>query len=109
VSVSTRAHRNRIGTAGAYKPCWGFLELGPPWSEAVAKRIVDINPVLSLQQMVDPRFELSLLPGAGNPGAAGMIQRVGDFLLAQDIIKVKIDGKAAVDGSWVAEYLKVKR
>jgi aliphatic sulfonates family ABC transporter substrate-binding protein len=78
-------------------------------SEAVAKRIVDINPVLSLQQMVDPRFELSLLPGAGNPGAAGMIQRVGDFLLAQDIIKVKIDGKAAVNGSWVAEYLKVKR
>lgn len=78
-------------------------------SEAVAKRIVDINPVLSLQQMVDPRFELSLLPGGGNPGAAGMIQRVGDFLLGQDIIKVKIDGKAAVDGSWVAEYLKVKR
>jgi hypothetical protein len=38
-----------------------------------------------------------------------MIQRVGDFLLAQDIIKVKIDGKAAVDGSWVAEYLKMKR
>ena len=31
------------------------------------------------------------------------------FLLAQDIIKVKIAGKAAVDGSWVAEYLKVKR
>lgn len=78
-------------------------------SEAVATRIVDINPVLSLPQMVDPRFELSLLPSAGNPGAAGMIQRVGDFLLAQDIIKVKIDGKAAVDGSWVAEYLKVKR
>jgi taurine transport system substrate-binding protein len=78
-------------------------------SEAVAKRIVDINPVLSLQQMVDPRFELSLVPGAENPGAAGMIQRVGDFLLAQDIIKVKIDGKAAVDGSWVAEYLKLKR
>jgi aliphatic sulfonates family ABC transporter substrate-binding protein len=78
-------------------------------SEAVAKRIVDINPVLSLQQMVDPRFELSLLPGGGNPGAAGMIQRVGDFLVAQDIIKVKIDGKSAVDGSWAAEYLKAKR
>jgi len=29
--------------------------------------------------------------------------------LAQGIIKAKIDGKSAVDGSWVAEYLKAKR
>ena len=78
-------------------------------SEAVAKHIVDINPVLSLQQLMDTKFELSLLPGSGNPGAPGMIQRVGDFLLAQDIIKAKIDGKAAVDGSWIAEYLKARR
>ena len=78
-------------------------------SEAVARRIVDINPTLSLQQMVDPRFELSLIPAADNAGAAGMIQRVGDFLLAQDIIKTRIDAKAAVDGSYAAEYVKSKR
>jgi aliphatic sulfonates family ABC transporter substrate-binding protein len=78
-------------------------------SEAVARHIVDINPVLSLPQVVDPRFELSLLPAPGNPGAAGMIQHVGDFLLAQGIIKSRIDGTWAVDGSHVAEYLKAKR
>jgi aliphatic sulfonates family ABC transporter substrate-binding protein len=78
-------------------------------TEVVAKHIVEITPTLSLQQVVDPKFELSLLPGPGNPGAAGMIQQVGDFLLTQDIIKAKIDGKSAVDGSWVAEYLKAKR
>lgn len=78
-------------------------------SEAVARRIVDINPVLSLPQVIDPKFDLSLTPGPGNPGAAGMIQRVGDFLLAQGIVKAKIDGQAAVDGSWVAEYLRAKR
>jgi taurine transport system substrate-binding protein len=78
-------------------------------TEAVAKHIVEINPTLSLQQVVDPKFGLSILPEPGNPGAAGMIQQVGDFLLTQDIIKAKIDGKSAVDGSWVAEYLKAKR
>lgn len=78
-------------------------------SEAVARHIVDINPVLSLQQVVDPWFELSLLPAPGNPGAAGMIQQVGDFLFAQGIIKSRIDGKSAVDGSYVAEYLKARR
>lgn len=78
-------------------------------SEAVARHIVDINPVLSLQQVVDPAFELSLLPAPGNPGAAGMIQQVGDFLLAQGIITSRIDGKWAVDGSYVAEYLKARR
>jgi hypothetical protein len=78
-------------------------------SEAVARHIVEINPRLSLQQVVGPRFELSLLPGPGNPGAAGMIQQVGDFLLAQGIIKAKIDGRAAVGGTWVAEHLKTKR
>ena len=72
-------------------------------TEAVARHIVEITPVLSLQQVADPKFELSLLPGPGNPGAAGMIQQVGNFLLTQDIIKTKIDGKSAVDGSWVAE------
>lgn len=77
-------------------------------SEAVAKHIVEINPTLSLQRVVDPKFELSLRPGPGNPGAAGMIQQVGDFLLVQGIIKAKIDGASAVDGSWVAEYLKAK-
>ncbi|HET8576657.1 MAG TPA: NrtA/SsuA/CpmA family ABC transporter substrate-binding protein [Methylomirabilota bacterium] len=78
-------------------------------TEPVARHIVEINPVVSLQQAVDPKFELSLLPGPGNPGAVGMIQRVGDFLLAQDIVKAKIDAKTAVDGSWVAEYLKARR
>ena len=78
-------------------------------SEAVSKHIVEINPTLSLQQMVEPKFELSLLPGPGNPGAPGMIQKVGDFLLAEGIIKSKIDGRAAVDASYVAEYLKARR
>jgi len=38
-----------------------------------------------------------------------MIQKVGDFLLAEGIIKSKIDGRAAVDASYVAEYLKARR
>ena len=78
-------------------------------SEAVAKHIVELNPTLSLQQNVDPAARLSLTPGAGNPGAAGMIQQVADFLVAQDIIKTKVDAKAAVDGSRIAEYLKGRR
>lgn len=78
-------------------------------SEAVARHIVDINPTLSLAQVVDPKFELSLAPGPGNPGAAGMIQQVADFLLSQGIIKTRVDGRAAVDGSYVAAYLKTKR
>jgi len=71
-------------------------------SEAVAKHIVEINPTLSLQQNVDPAAYLSLTAGAGNAGAA-------DFLLAQDTIKNKVDAKAAVDGTWVSEYLKARR
>jgi aliphatic sulfonates family ABC transporter substrate-binding protein len=78
-------------------------------SEAVAKHIIDINPTLSLEQMVDPKFELALRPGAGTPGAAGMIQKVGDFLSGEGIIKSKIDGQAAVDGSYVADYLQARR
>jgi aliphatic sulfonates family ABC transporter substrate-binding protein len=78
-------------------------------SEAVAKHIVDINPTLSLQQNVDPAARLSLTPGAGNAGAAGMIQQVADFLVAQDIIKTKVDAKAAVDGSRIAAYLRDRR
>jgi aliphatic sulfonates family ABC transporter substrate-binding protein len=78
-------------------------------SETVARQIIDINPTLSLAQTIDPRHDLSLAPAAGNPGAAGMIQQVADFLAAQDIIKTKVDGRAAVDGSWVAEYQKARR
>ncbi len=78
-------------------------------SEAVARHIVEINPVLSLRQVVDPGFDLSLLPGPGNPGAAGVIQQVGDFLLSQGIIRTKIDARSAVDGSYVADYLKARR
>jgi len=78
-------------------------------SEAVAKHIVDINPTLSLQQNVDPAARLSLTPGAGNAGAAGMIQQVADFLVAHDIIKTKVDAKTAVDGSRIAAYLRDRR
>jgi RNA-binding protein YhbY len=75
----------------------------------VAKHIVEINPTLSLQQNVDPAARLSLAPGVGNGGAAAMIQQVADFLSAQDIIKTKVGAKAAVDGTWVTEYLKGRR
>jgi aliphatic sulfonates family ABC transporter substrate-binding protein len=78
-------------------------------TEAVAKHIVEINPTLSLQQNVDPAARLSLAPGAGNGGAAAMIQQVADFLYAQDVIKTKVDAKAAVDGRWATEYLKGRR
>src|SRR5262245_7127664 len=72
-------------------------------TEVIGGRIVEINPTLSLQQTVDPKFELSLRPGSGNPGAPGMIQKVGDFLSSEGIIKSKIDGGAAVDPSYVAD------
>jgi aliphatic sulfonates family ABC transporter substrate-binding protein len=78
-------------------------------TEAVARHIVDINPTLSLQQNVDPMADLSLTPAPGRPGAAGMIQRVADFLSAQEILRTKVDAKAAVEGSWVADYLRTKR
>jgi aliphatic sulfonates family ABC transporter substrate-binding protein len=78
-------------------------------TEAVAKQIVEINPTLSLQQNVDPAAALSLTPGQGNAGAAGMIQRVADFLASHDIIKTKVDAKIAVDGTWVSDYLKQRR
>jgi ABC-type nitrate/sulfonate/bicarbonate transport system substrate-binding protein len=78
-------------------------------TEAVAKRIVEMTPTLSLAQNVDPAAPLSLAPSAGKPGAAGMIQQVADFLHTQGIVPTKVDGKAAVDASWVTEYLKTRR
>ena len=38
-----------------------------------------------------------------------MIQQVADFLLAQDIVKTKVDARAAVDGFCVAEYQRSRR
>jgi taurine transport system substrate-binding protein len=78
-------------------------------SEAVARHIVEINPTLSLEQMVEPGFELSLRPGPANPGAPGMIQKVGDFLFSEGITRSKIDGRTAVDPTYVVDYLKGKR
>jgi taurine transport system substrate-binding protein len=74
-------------------------------SEATAKKIVEINPVLSLDQLVDPKFELSLLPGGG---AQRMIQEVGDFLLQQGIIKNAIHADKIVGGSYIQSYLQKK-
>ena len=74
-------------------------------NEATARRIVEINPVMSLEQLADPKFELSLMPGAG---AQKMIQEVGDFLLQQGVIKNKIDAGKIVDGSFIQAYLKTK-
>lgn len=75
-------------------------------SEATAKKIVEITPVFSLEQLIDPNFYLSLLPGGG---AQKMIQEVGDFLLQQGIIKDKIDAGKIVDGSHIQAYLKTKK
>ena len=75
-------------------------------NEAIAKRIVEINPVMSLEQLADPKFELSLMPGAG---AQKMIQEVGDFLLQQGVLKNKIDAGKIVDGSHIQAYLKTKK
>ena len=52
MSVSTRAHRNRIGTTGAGTPSWGLLALGPPWqspsrpecSRPPRSRLLDLGP-----------------------------------------------------------------
>jgi taurine transport system substrate-binding protein len=74
-------------------------------SEAVAKRIVEINPVLTLEQLVDPKFELSLLPGGG---AQRMIQEVGDFLLREGITRAPIDAGRIVEGSYIQAYLRTK-
>jgi hypothetical protein len=67
---------------------------------------VEINPVMSLEQLADSKFELSLLPGGG---AQTMIQEVGDFLLQQGITKNKIDAGKIVDGSHIQAYLKTKK
>jgi len=75
-------------------------------NETIAKRIVEINPVMSLEQLADPKFELSLMPGAG---AQKMIQEVGDFLLQQGVLKNKIDAGKIVDGSHIQAYLKTKK
>ncbi len=74
-------------------------------SEAVARRIVEINPVVKLEQLVDPKFELSLLPGGG---AQRMIQEVGDFLLREGIIRSAIDASKIVEGSYIQAYLRTK-
>ncbi len=70
--------------------------------EAMAKHIVDITPVTTLEQLADPKFELSLV---SPDGAQKMIQDVGDFLLAQEITKAKIDAKKLVNGSYLQQYL----
>ncbi len=74
-------------------------------SEPVAKRIAEINPVLTLEQLVDPKFDLSLLPGGG---AQRMIQEVGDFLLREGIIVNPIDASKIVEGSYIRAYLRTK-
>lgn len=75
-------------------------------SEATAKKIVEITPVLSLEQLIDPKFDLCLLPGGG---AQKMIQEVGDFLLQQGVIKNRIDASKIVDGSYIQTYLRTKK
>jgi aliphatic sulfonates family ABC transporter substrate-binding protein len=75
-------------------------------SEAVSKKIVEINPVMTLEQLVDPKFDLSLLPGGG---AQRMIQEVGDFLQQQGIIQRTIDASKIVEGSYVQAYLRTKQ
>lgn len=74
-------------------------------SEAIARRIVEINPVVRLEQLVDPKFELSLLPGGG---AQRMIQEVGDFLLREGIVRSAIDASKIVEGSYIQAYLRTK-
>jgi len=75
-------------------------------SEDAAKKIVEITPVFSLEQLVDPQFYLSLLPGGG---AQKMIQEVGDFLLQQGVSKNRIDASKIVDGSHIQTYLRTKQ
>ncbi len=75
-------------------------------NEATAKKIVDINPVLSLEELINPKFDLCLLPGGG---AQKMIQEVGDFLLQQGIIRNRIDASKIVDGSYIQTYLRTRQ
>jgi len=75
-------------------------------SEATAKKIVEITPVFSQEQLIDPNFYLSMLPGAG---AQKMIQEVGDFLIQQGVVKNRIDAGKIVDGSHIQAYLRAKK
>ena len=75
-------------------------------SEATAKKIVEITPVFWQEQLIDPNFYLSLLPGGG---AQKMIQEVGDFLVQQGVIKNRIDAGKIVDGSHIQAYLRAKK
>lgn len=70
--------------------------------EAITKKIFDITPVATFNQLSDPSFELSLVSPTG---AQAMIQGVADFLFEQTIISTKVDAALFVSGSYLKDYL----
>ncbi len=70
--------------------------------EATARHIMDITPVATLEQLADPKFELSLVSATG---AQAMIQSVGSFLFEQKITTANIDASKLVNGAYIQKYL----
>jgi len=70
--------------------------------ETTAKKILDMTPVTTFDQLADPQFELSLVSPTG---AQSMVQAVADFLFAQTVINTKVDASLYVNGSYFKDYL----
>lgn len=69
----------------------------------MAQRIMEMTPVLSLDQLMDPDFELSF---TSPDGAQAMVQEVIDFLYEdQELIPTQPDASVVVDGSYLQDYM----
>jgi ABC-type nitrate/sulfonate/bicarbonate transport system substrate-binding protein len=69
----------------------------------MAQRIMEMTPVLSLEQLMDPAFELSF---TSPDGAQAMVQEVIDFLYDdQALIQTRPDASLVVDGSYLVDYM----
>ncbi len=70
--------------------------------EATARHIMETTPITTLEQLADPKFELSLVSADGAPT---MIQGVGDFLFSQQIAQRRVNAASMVNGTWLQQYM----
>ncbi len=68
----------------------------------MATKIMDMTPVVSIDQLADPNFELSFV---SPNGAQAMVQSVIDFLYDQTLIASRPDASKVVDPTYLQDYL----